>query len=228
MRDSTPAFDLSDQYAEMLRRGISLSGEDQQYFIAGRIRDLQSRLPRNWKPARILDFGCGFGDSAQYLSEIFPSAEVVGVDTAAGAIARARTTFGSPRLTFGDLDLLEEEHFDLCYTNGVFHHIPPGQRASILRQIRDSLVPGGYFALYENNPWNPGTRLVMSRIPFDRDAQPISPPEARRLIFEAGFRVRSQFRSLFYFPRPLAFLRFTEPVLARFPLGAQYGLLTTR
>ena len=36
--------------------------------------------------------------------------------------------------------------------------------------VRQGLRPGGVFALWENNPWNPGTRLVMRRIPFDRNA----------------------------------------------------------
>ena len=42
-----------------------------------------------------------------------------------------------------------------------------------------ALLTGGVLALFENNPWNPGTRLVMKRIPFDRNAQTISPRAGR-------------------------------------------------
>src|SRR6059036_11455 len=52
-------------------------------------------------------------------------------------------------------------------------------------------------SFWENNPWNPGTRLVMSRIPFDRDAVPLSPPEVRRLVLTAGFRLEQAIRFLF-------------------------------
>jgi len=58
-----------------------------------------------------------------------------------------------------------------------------------LKNILGALKPGGLFAFWENNPWNPGTRIVMSRIPFDRDAEIISPPAAKRLLRRAGFSI---------------------------------------
>jgi hypothetical protein len=93
--------------------------------------------------------------------------------------------------------------------------------------LRDVLAPAGWLALFENNPWNPGARMVMRRIPFDRAAVPLSPPETRRLLETAGLRVHGT-RSLFYFPRPLAALRPLERYLARVPLGAQYWVLASR
>ena len=50
--------------------------------------------------------------------------------------------------------------------------------------------PAGYFALFENNPWNPGARLVMRRIPFDRDAIMLSPRHAARMLILSGRRRR--------------------------------------
>lgn len=52
---------------------------------------------------------------------------------------------------------------------------------AVVDLVRRSLRPGGVFAFWEINPWNPGTRHVMSRIPFDRDAIMLTPPEARWL-----------------------------------------------
>jgi len=73
-------------------------------------------------------------------------------------------------------------------------------------------------------PWNPATRYVMSRIPFDRDAITLSPPAARRLLREARFEVmHTDF--LFFFPRYLSWLRSLEPRLTRLPPGAQYQIL---
>jgi hypothetical protein len=86
------------------------------------------------------------------------------------------------------------------------------------------LAPQGVLAVFENNPWNVGARMVMRRIPFDRDAVPLSPPALRALLGGAGLSVRST-RFLFYFPRPLAALRPLEPWLVRVPLGAQYWVL---
>ncbi|MCS7034896.1 MAG: class I SAM-dependent methyltransferase, partial [Phycisphaerae bacterium] len=84
--------------------------------------------------------------------------------------------------------------------------------------------PGGYFAFWENNPWNPGTRFIMSRCPFDDDAIPLSPLESRRRVRVAGFTVmRTDF--LFIFPKVLGWLRWMERPLSRLPLGGQYQVL---
>lgn len=224
---STALFDLSDQYEQMLERGIGLSGEDRQYFIEGRVNDLKAQLPVS--PKRILDFGCGTGEASAYLAKAFPGADVVGVDTALPALAYAQKHHGSPRVSFEAVaDLTGQGTFDLCYVNGVFHHIPPAERLESVRYIFRALAPGGHFALFENNPWNPGTRLVMSRIPFDRDAITLTAPETRKLVREGGFTVAGATRFLFYYPNMLRFLRFTEPQLVHLPLGGQYYVLATR
>lgn len=221
-------FDLSEQYEEMLRAGIRLSGEDQNYFIAGRFGDLRDQLPRLWQPRRVLDFGCGIGHSVPHFAKAFPGAELVGADTSEAALAQAEKVYRSPLVSFRHVrDLRETEEFDLCYANGVFHHIHVSDRPDVVRRIYKWLAPGGYVSIFENNPWNPGTRMVMRRIVFDRDAVTLSAPETRRLVRSAGFSAMST-RFLFYYPRAMAWLRFTEPWLAGLPLGAQYYVLAVK
>jgi SAM-dependent methyltransferase len=215
-------FDLTEEYSLMLQKGLRLSGEDQTFFIEGRLRDL-ARILEDRHPRRVLDFGCGLGHTAGYFSRLFPNAEIVGVDTAEKAVDFAQSHYGSSKVSFQTLERFSEtDSFDLAYCNGVFHHIDPAEREGAAKLVHRALAPGGHFALFENNPWNPGTRMVMARIPFDRDAITLSPPEVVRLLRTSGFDVSRWPRSLFYFPRPLAFLRFTEPWLASLPLGAQY------
>ncbi len=216
-------FDLSAQYDEMLARGLRLSGEDKAFFIRGRLRDLQEHLSCGRHVRRILDFGCGVGDTTQALAERFSSANVVGTDTSRAALADAVNRRSGSRVSFVHVDDLHDEGaFDLCYSNGVFHHIDPPKRPDAVALIHASLSPGGMFALYENNPWNIGTRWVMRRIPFDRDAQPLGAKSARRLMDAAGFNRLQPARFLFLFPRWLKILRFCEPWLMHFPFGAQY------
>ena len=224
-----PLFDRADEYDAMLHQGLRLSGEDKTFFQRGRLADLRRQLPPGFEPSRVLDFGCGLGDTTTLLAAAFPSARLVGVDTAAPAIAHARATRGSERIAFATVDeLAPEGNFDLAYTNGVFHHIEPRQRPAAARRILQCLKPGGLFALFENNPLNPGTRLVMSRIEFDRDAEPFRAGSARRLLRQAGFQLPSSPRYLFVYPRPLAWLRFSEPWLTRLPLGGQYWVMGRR
>jgi SAM-dependent methyltransferase len=218
-------FDRAAEYEAMLNQGISLSGENQEFFIAGRVQDMRSRVPGN--PRRVLDFGCGTGKSCAYLADVFPQAQVVGADLSPEALRHATASFGSNRVQFVKIaDLPQLERFDLCYINGVFHHILPGERQRTLTMIRNLLTPGAHLALFENNPWNPGTRMVMHRIPFDRDAIPLSFVEARNRIQAAGFQLRGT-RFLFYMPNALAPLRFLERLFVKVPLGAQYYVLAS-
>ncbi len=124
-------------------------------------------------------------------------------------------------------DYVPAADIDLIYSNGVFHHIPPQQRPGALDFMWRALRPGGIFALWENNPWNPGTRYVMSRIPFDRDAVILSAPEACRMLRASKFEVR-RVDFLFIFPRMLSWLRPLERPLSHLPLGAQYQVLARK
>ena len=221
-------FDRSQEYDAELNQGLGLYGEDKHFFLAARVDDLQKQLGAT-RPRSILDFGCGFGDSSQHLAGVYPEARVLGIDTSDQALEHATRAHGSQRVQFRPVaDFEAAEEFDLCYVNGVFHHIEPEERISTLEVLRRALVPGGRLALFENNPWNPGTRILMKRLSFDQDAIPINPREARQLLRRGGFAECGSARFLFWFPRALAPLRFLEPWLCGVPLGAQYCLLATR
>ena len=221
------AFDDPHDYDDQLQQGIRLSGEDKTFFIDGRVAELRARLPDDVAPRRILDFGCGAGETTVRLAEAFPAATVVGTDPSTEVLAHATATRGDDRITFLPFDQVDEASIDLCYVNGVLHHVPVADRAAVVDGIRRRLRPGGLFAVFENNSWNPGARLVMRRIPFDRDAVMLSPRETGRLLQNADFDVVAR-RSLFWFPHPLRFLRPLEPALGRVPLGSQYLVLGRR
>jgi SAM-dependent methyltransferase len=224
---SPPPFDgYAAHYDRALEQGISVSGEDKEYFARGRTAWLARRLrERGADSAAVMDFGCGTGSATPYLFDALGAARLVGVDPSRESLAEARKAWDDRGAAFVPLnEFAPDGDFDVVYCNGVFHHIPPEERRGAVRTIFDSLRPGGLFALWENNPWNPGARLVMSRIPFDRDAVPLSAPEARRMVREGGFEVVGT-DFLFIFPRCLGVFRFLEPALSRFPLGAQYQVL---
>ena len=222
-----PEFSVyADKYDVALNQGLSVSGESKEYFARGRADWLNGILKRmQFMVHKVLDFGCGTGAATPFLLAGEESMDLLGVDISEPLLEVARRDFGSERARFARLDDIHSSgDFDLAYCNGVFHHIPPVQRLDSLAYIRGMLRPGGLFAFWENNPWNPGARYVMSRIPFDKDAITLTPPEARRLLERAGFEVlKTHF--LFVFPGPLRFLRFLEPFLARWPIGAQYQIL---
>jgi len=207
-----PLFDEPGAYDEMLGQGLSLTGEGKGFFIAGRIAALCRMLPEAFRPARILDYGCGVGDGALAL--------------AAALAGRRHESRGIDFVTVDEIPT--SGRFDLIVCSGVLHHVEPDDRQSVLGILHEALVAGGCLAVFENNPYNPGTRWVMARIPFDRDAVPLRPGETRSRLKRAGFGVEGSTRYLFFFPRFLARLRPLEVWLARLPLGGQYGVLARR
>jgi SAM-dependent methyltransferase len=216
----------ADSYDRALGEALAASGEDRSYFARGRVTWLAGCLRRmGSNPRHVMDYGCGTGATTPLWFEILRAETVVGVDTSQRSLEVARRNHGSERVRF----LAAQEYEpagaeDLAYCNGVFHHIPPKQRRDAVHFVYRSLRPGGMFAFWENNPWNPGARYVMAHCAFDRDAVPLSPVEARRLLRSAGFTVlKTDF--LFVFPRILRAFRPVERLIPRLPLGAQYQVL---
>ncbi len=146
-----------------------------------------------------MDYGCGTGSAAPLLFEHLGVTCVIGTDTSVKLLEGARRLYGSEQTQFLLFDHYQPAStLDLVFCNGVFHHIPPHERARAVDYIYRALRPGGVFSFWENNPWNPGTRYVMRRIPFDRDAITLTPPEARRLLRTRGFELlRTDFLFIF-------------------------------
>ena len=227
---SASTFDeYSAEYDAALTKGIRVSGENKFYFASGRIDFLKSCLAGLGEtPERVLDFGCGVGTAAPYLLALPATKQVLGIDVSPRSLEVARKLCTSERASFQLLDAFKPaQDRDLAFCNGVFHHIPPHERASAIKYVHGSLRPGGLFALWDNNPWNPGAMYVMKKIPFDHDAVPLSCTEAAAALRTGGFEiVRTDF--MFIFPKLLKALRGIEPLVSRLPLGAQYQVLARR
>ena len=220
---------FADVYEADLNAALSATGENQDYFARGRVKFLANCLrDLREQPQAAMDYGCGIGGTAVLLQEVAGASRVVGLDISERSLERARTEHVSNHIRFQTFaEFKPEADLDLAYCNGVFHHIPPEERAHAVRYIHESLRPGGLLAFWENNPWNPGTRYVMAKCVFDRDARTLSPPQARYLLKEAGFDIiRTDF--LFYFPRALQSFRKLESGLRKLPLGAQFQVLCRR
>ena len=233
--DVTPfpqTFDrFSATYNQDLERGLFVTGETTEYYARSRVEWLQRVLREQELPTNsVLDFGCGVGGSVAFFQGILRPARIVGIDVSEGSLAVARQRYASHARTVSFASVAEfspSGDFDVAFCNGVFHHIPLAERGASASRVFQSLRPGGVFAFWENNPWNPGTRWVMSRIPFDRDAVTISPPEARRILTSAGFTITAVHHR-FFFPRILRALRPLEPGLRSVPFGGQYLVLARR
>jgi SAM-dependent methyltransferase len=113
----------------------------------GRLFGLQ---PAPAAACRILELGCGDGGNLLSLAQALPHASLLGIDAAAGAVARgselARAAgLGNAELRCLDLEDLPEDlgSFDYILSHGVYSWIPPRARAALLACIRRSLSPAG-------------------------------------------------------------------------------------
>ncbi|MGH9738556.1 MAG: class I SAM-dependent methyltransferase [Candidatus Acidiferrales bacterium] len=100
---------------------------------------------------RVLDAGCGTGEASLRMAELFPCAQILGVDVidASLELARQRLRQGAPRLKFEHQSIYElsavDGSFDLTVCRHVLHSIPHADRviAELVRVTR----PGGYLHL---------------------------------------------------------------------------------
>jgi ubiquinone/menaquinone biosynthesis C-methylase UbiE len=101
-------------------------------------------LPDN---ARILDAGCGTGEGSSRLAELFPQAQVLGIDIIDEHLALARSRYRplAPRLTFEHQSIFElsfaDASFDLTVCRHVIHSIPHPDR--VLAELVRVTRPGG-------------------------------------------------------------------------------------
>jgi trans-aconitate 2-methyltransferase len=96
-------------------------------------------------PRRVFDLGCGPGNSTELLVARYPDAEVVGVDSSADMLARARERL--PRCKFIQANLAAWEPADcpdVLFSNAAFQWVPNHQ--PVLRRLVQTLRPGGIFA----------------------------------------------------------------------------------
>jgi SAM-dependent methyltransferase len=221
-----PEFDeYAEQYDRVLAETIPDGLNEDSYFAEYKIA-LMAKVLSDKNPARILDFGCGAGRSLPHIEQHFPKAELWGYDVSPASLEIAAERAPCTNL-FSDWSAIKKTHFDVIFAANVFHHIPLEHRQQALTQCHHALAEQGQLFLFEHNPYNPATRWIFERCPFDVDAEMLNLKTALALTKNAGFTSEQHGYTLF-FPRPLAFLRPFEPWLKRLPLGAQYYVQMTK
>jgi len=226
----TPLFDAyATSYDDALNHALAVTGSDKDHFCKERLAWLACCLRQaGVRPRTGLDYGCGNGSSTPLLAQTFNLENAVGVDVASKIIDSARARYAMRGVRFSTVaEHPGQEEFDIAYCNGVFHHIPKSDRPDAIAYVHRCLRPGAFFSLWENNPWSPAARYVMSRCEFDKDAVMLTPGESRMLLAKSSFEiVRTDF--LFVFPEFLRVLRPLERMAVKAPIGAQYQVLARK
>jgi ubiquinone/menaquinone biosynthesis C-methylase UbiE len=146
-----PLFDRFLRFKDLLTGGLGVHGE----------AALRRFTPQPGQ--RVLDIGCGFGDTTMRIAELVgEQGEAVGVDAAPRFIEAAeeeagRSGLANVRFLTADVQALRlEERFDMAFSRfGTMFFANP---VAALRNVREMLVPGGQLVMVvwrrrEDNEW---------------------------------------------------------------------------
>jgi ubiquinone/menaquinone biosynthesis C-methylase UbiE len=129
-------FDRFVQFREIVTSGLGAHGEAALRLYPPKPGD------------RVLDVGCGFGDTTQRLAEfVGAEGQAVGIDAAARFVETAREEadaagIDNVRFMVGDVQTAEfDERFDVAFSRfGTMFFANP---VAALRNVRRALLPGG-------------------------------------------------------------------------------------
>jgi len=116
-------------------------------------------------PSAILDLGCGVGMSTSALQEVYPQAEVTGVDLSPYFLSvaqyREQQKKDQSKNSINNLNWLHaaaestglpDNSMDLVSACLMFHELPTTAAQAIIQEAQRLLRPGGYLAIMDMNP----------------------------------------------------------------------------
>lgn len=220
---TAPPNEAAERYVLEVEEAIRFARREHGFFLAAKAKallDLADRRFPSGARIRALDVGCGDGRLDAMLE---PLGELHGVDVSPELVAAAADTAPHGRFQVADGTRLPfaDDAFDLTFTVCVLHHVEPPERLGYLRELARVTRTGGLVVVFEHNPLNPLTRLVVRRCAFDEGVELVGRRSLCRSAKAAGLTVEET-RYILFFPWTRAPFRRLERWLAPLPAGAQY------
>jgi len=227
---NTQLFDqFAATYDEGHARAVKASGFTPDYFHEYKIKEVLACLKRRGYPLqgiKILNFGCGVGNSERFIKKYFSQAKIYSIDISSESIKAAQEKNKGEGVTFAAFDgtnIPFDIEFDIIFAAGVFHHIPRGEQKKVIGNIYKQLKSKGFLFIFELNPLNPATLWVayQNDYKFDKNSRLLTPFYLSELLKPCGF-ADIKIRYTVFFPGPLSFMVPWEKWLFWVPLGAHY------
>lgn len=216
---------FTDSYNTLLQESTSFFSASEVYFAKYKVDILRSQVPI--RTNRLLEYGCGIGRNIPFLRSAFPFATIIGSDISVASLEIAREQNPGIEFIVEQPDEYLDDLYDVIFIAGVFHHIQVSERPYVMHKLFRRLSPGGKIVIFEHNPFNPITRKIVNKCPYDADAKLLRPHELKTLLADVGFTEFSRAYCLFV-PPSLSLLLKIERKLGWLPLGGQYYVKATR
>jgi SAM-dependent methyltransferase len=213
-----------DRYREELDQAVSFAGASHDFFTRAKAEELVRLTRRHLGDPALLeavDVGCGIGLTDRHLAGRFRA--LTGTDVSPGVLETAARENPDVRYELAERGRLpfEDGAYDIAFAVCVVQVITPNERPNFVAELARVTRPGGLVVVFEHNPYNPLTRLVVHRCEFGEDARMLAMPEAERLLGENGVKPLDR-GFILVFPSRRERVLAAERLLRRFPLGAQY------
>src|ERR1700694_3580075 len=135
-----------------------------------KFEDERTRPPRDLiaqialaRPQRVIDLGCGPGNSTELLVARYPDAEVIGLDSSPNMLSQARVRL--PKCSFIAAALVSwtpPAGTDLLFANASFQWLP--DHPAVLRRMLQALLPGGVLAVQMPDNMDEPALALMSKV----------------------------------------------------------------
>lgn len=126
-------------------------------------RDLLFSIPDFFSPSVVYDLGCGPGNSTALLADRWPDAKVIGVDSSANMLEKAKETY--PTIEFIERDIATfvlQEKVDCIFSNAALQWM--GNHDVLLPRLLSFLKPGGFLAIQMPNNYHCPSHQVTVRL----------------------------------------------------------------
>lgn len=124
--------------------------------------DLLARVPLD-APARVVDMGCGPGNSTELLVERYPAAAVTGLDSSPNMLAEARQRL--PRVAFAEADAgswVPDADTQLVFANAIYQWVP--DHLAVFPRIVAALPGGGVLAVQMPDNMAEPSHVLMRKV----------------------------------------------------------------
>lgn len=213
---------FAHEYKSLVDKGLKFGGEKGEYYSEYKAKWMKRYLGEDFS-GKILDYGCGIGVLSDVLLKYFPHAAIDGFDVSAASIEYVPAHLKAQGCFTPEMKDLGQT-YDVIVIANVLHHVEKNEREGVIAQIRKKVRKDGKVFIFEHNPYNPLTCKIVKDSPLDRGVVLLPSFETLRYLKKAGFK-GTGLKYIVFFPKIMSALRWAEPFLSWFPLGAQYAVV---